>query len=156
MRPPRPTRQLRDRLWGTPDYTIANNRAVAGGRWERENLCEVTVSIGGVAQRHRIHRAVHPHFVGLVHAWHEAGVWDLVLTLDRVYELDHFRGFLRAHAHGSAFDINLAWNPNGKPGAVGKGTVLPLLEIARSRGWWCGADWTTPAAKHFELTRVTE
>lgn len=154
FRPPKPNRELRDRLWGRPDYEITGERITAGGAWETENLCEVSTYLGGTAQRYRLHRRVFPHFVGLMHAWHEADVWRYVLSIDRFYELAQWKGFLRAHSHGSAFDINLRWNPNGSAPTEGEGTVLPLLEIARSRGWWCGTDWHKPAPKHFELTTL--
>lgn len=152
---PMPTFPLRERLFGKPRAIgFEGGLWMAEPEWLEETMSEVYI-LGKFYPCHRL--AVEP-ILGLFNAWDKADLTKLVLSVDRVYE---FRPtstgqFFLPHTHGNAFDINGEWNPTNKPPAREgeKGCVLPLLEIARAHGFWCGADWASPTGKHFELTRL--
>lgn len=144
------TRAKRDALFGVPCRTGRCGQLLPSARWELEHL--TTVRFQGID--YRCHRRVKEPFRRLVEAWRTAGVLSWVRTLDRFYDfatcLDGTR--LKRHCHGNAFDLNAAWNPIGRSAHSETGGTLPLLEVARAQGWWCGAD-RGPVARHFELER---
>ena len=107
-----------------------------------------------------LHRKVAPRFEALVSAWRLAGVLGDVLTLNGSYAARYVRGTtqgtLSAHAWGSAFDINVAWNGLGRvPAAEGaKGSVRRLVPIAEALGWYWGGHMSRPDGMHSELAKL--
>lgn len=140
---PRPTPELRNKLFGRVGTTMPPPR----------RLLDLTLLNLGT---HEVHVLAWSPMVDLFHAWTLAGLIQHVQTVDRVWAPNFSPdGRPLTHAHGNAFDINSQWNPNHTPGApVAAPGHIPegLLAIARRMGWWVGADWRSPARKHFELT----
>jgi hypothetical protein len=107
----------------------------------------------------RIHRLAAPKVAALFEAWQGAGLLSLVLTYAGSFVPRFIRGSrtkLSAHAHGSAFDINAAWNPLGAfPARIGsKGSVRRLVPIANELGFYWGGHFTRRDGMHFELARL--
>lgn len=168
--PPRRVRALgtagRNRLFGEFEYA----RAPVPGNPEKvkvlddwkKNLAtfdlpqELAVLPG--ADQATFHVLVQPRFLALVDAWRTAGVLGDVLTWNGSYASRLVRGTtlgtLSSHAWGSAFDINVPFNPLGKPATTGEGTVLRLLEAAQDLGWCWGGYFTRSDPMHFELARL--
>ena len=90
--------------------------------------------------------------------WENEGLLDLLLTWDGAYAPRFVRGSkttLSNHSWGTAFDINAAWNPLGKSGAVvgEKGSVRKLVSLAVKNGfYWGGGAWGSGRidCMHFE------
>jgi len=105
------------------------------------------------------HRLVAPRVVELFARWSDLGLMPLVLTYGGSFAPRFVRGSrstLSPHAHGSAFDINVAWNGFGAtPARVGaKGSVRRLVPSANELGFFWGGHFTKRDGMHFELVRV--
>jgi hypothetical protein len=171
---PRPTAELRDALFGRPRYVTVGGAVLPDPSWLEDTTTSFSAGsfLPGEGDEVRVHRRVLGRLLELFDAWEDAGLLPHVLTLDRVFE---WRPVIRRgaeivgtarferdvvefgpHTHGNAFDINGEWNPLGRSTAREgeRGSVVPLLHIARERGWWCGYDWGSNAAKHFELVKL--
>lgn len=133
--------------------------------WVSKHIVVVTVpELKGVvgapsSGKIQLHELVAPRVVALFAAWREAGVLDLVLTYAGSFVPRFVRGkpgVLSSHAHGSAFDLNAAWNRfGGIPAQVGaKGTVRKLVPIANELGFYWGGHFSKRDGMHFELARV--
>jgi hypothetical protein len=107
-----------------------------------------------------MHKLVVWRFLELVDAWRNEGLLGDVLTWNGSYAARLVRGTtkgtLSAHAWGSAFDINAAWNGLGrKPAPYGTaGSVLRLVPFAEQMGWYWGGRMSRPDGMHFELARL--
>lgn len=103
------------------------------------------------------HESAADPFRALVKAWTEAGLLQKIRTWGGSYVPRFVRGsrsVLSPHAWGTAFDINVAWNPLGaEPALAGRqGSVRELVQIANECGWWWGGHWKKrPDGMHFEL-----
>lgn len=133
--------------------------------WQTENIVPVTipqlVGVAGAPSSGRVsfHRLVADRVVELFARWQEAGLMPLVLTYAGSYVPRFVRGsrnVLSPHAHGSAFDINAAWNGFGaQPARVGaRGSVRKLVGIANELGFYWGGHFKHKDGMHFELARL--
>jgi len=150
----------------TPAPTADNPEAIQiTSGWVGENIVSVHIpqvanvrgaSASGNAQFHRL---VAPRVVELFQRWEAAGLLPLILTYGGSFVPRFIRGSrttLSAHAHGSAFDINVAWNQLGAvPTRAGsKGSVRPLVPIANELGFYWGGHFTRRDGMHFELAAL--
>lgn len=134
--------------------------------WEQKNIEIFDVpQLSGVAgagakPRVRFHRAATPQVRALFKAWDDAGLWGRVLSWGGAFVPRYQRGSSTAlsnHAFGSAFDINVAWNPLGStPARMGqKGSVRELVEIANQHGFFWGGHYSRrPDGMHFEVAQL--
>lgn len=105
------------------------------------------------------HKAAQAQFVALFQAWEKAGLLHLVKSWGGSYAARFIRGsqtVLSNHAYGSAFDINVPWNPLGAvPALKGKdGSVRELVAIANSLGFYWGGHFQRLDGMHFEVARL--
>lgn len=104
------------------------------------------------------HKLAADPLVRLLKAWETAGVYTLVKSFGGTVAFRNVRGgtTLSSHAFGTAFDINVAWNPLGKRPAMPweHGTVLGLVSIANADGWYWGGHFTRLDGMHFERARL--
>jgi len=130
--------------------------------WVAENI--VTVVVPGLAGisgapasgSAQFHRLVAPKVVELFTRWEKAGLLNQILTYGGSFVPRFVRGsrsVLSPHAHGSAFDINVAWNGFGAvPARRGaKGSVRELVPIANELGFYWGGHFARRDGMHFEL-----
>lgn len=97
-------------------------------------------------------------------AWDDAGLVGRIKTYGGAYNARYRRGSARRkyldlsnHAYGTAFDINVEWNPLGKnPAAMGAlGCVRELVQIANAHGFYWGGHYANRKdGMHFELARL--
>jgi hypothetical protein len=130
--------------------------------WNKRNIVPVRLPLNG--RTAWVHRLIETQFRGLWQDWVDAGLLDRVLTFNGAYVARYKRGRsgddenLSNHAWGTAFDINAAWNPLGKPPApIGtKGSVLELVPFAEKRGFVWGGSFKGGRvdAMHFEAFKV--
>jgi hypothetical protein len=61
---------------------------------------------------------------------------------------------LSSHAWATAFDVNAAWNPLGRPPAQQgqKGCLLDVIPEAEKAGFYWGGNFPRKDGMHFELT----
>lgn len=134
------------------------------GDWVAQNIRTFTIAqlknVPGAAAegRAQFHRDVGPRVVELFQRWQDAGHLPLILTYGGSFVARFVRGsraVLSPHAHGSAFDINVAWNAFGavpaRPGA--RGSVRPLVSIANELGFYWGGHFSKRDGMHFELAK---
>jgi hypothetical protein len=130
--------------------------------WQRKNI--VTISIPQLkpikgSDKVLFHRLAARQMIKLWSDWEKAGLMPLVITWAGSYAPRFVRGSrttLSNHAFGSAFDINVAWNPLGAvPALVGqKGSVRELVPIANENGFYWGGHFTRKDGMHFEVARI--
>lgn len=97
--------------------------------------------------------------VQLFKDWQEANLLDKILTWGGSWNPRFVRGskvYLSNHAYGTAFDINVPWNPLGhEPMAKGKkGSVRELVELAVKNGFYWGGWFHRVDGMHFELREI--
>lgn len=131
--------------------------------WEKENIIQVhipqLVGIKGAPKSGNIdfNRKAATQLVKLFADWQSAGLMHLVKTWNGSYVPRFVRGSnttLSNHSFGTAFDINVRWNPLGTAGAlVGEeGSVRELVPLANENGFYWGGHYKTrPDAMHFEV-----
>jgi hypothetical protein len=133
--------------------------------WAKENIQTFTVpqlagipgaAAGGQAQFHRL---VGPMVIELFAAWESAGLLGSILSYGGSFVPRFVRGSrttLSSHAHGSAFDINVAWNGFGQvPARLGsRGSVRQLVPIANGLGFYWGGHFSRPDGMHFEVAQL--
>jgi hypothetical protein len=133
--------------------------------WVQENIVVVQipqlVGVKGAPASGKVqfHRLVAPKVVELFAAWESAGLIGTVLTWAGSFVPRFVRGsksVLSSHAHGSAFDINAAWNGLGAvPARLGaKGSVRQLVAAANALGFYWGGHFSRPDGMHFELAKL--
>jgi hypothetical protein len=150
----------------TPAPTAGNPEAIQiSPRWLEENIVVATIpQLGHVrgappSGRAQFHRLVAPRVVELFARWQQAGLDGLVLTYGGSFAPRFIRGsrsVLSQHAYGSAFDINVEWNPLGAvPRLRGsKGSVRELVPIANELGFYWGGHFARRDGMHFEMGRL--
>lgn len=130
--------------------------------WATENIKMVSVpqliSIKG-SDRVQFHRKAEGQLISLWQDWEDAGLLPLVITWAGSFVPRFIRGSrktLSNHSFGSAFDINVAWNPLGAvPALVGqKGSVRELVQIANKNGFYWGGHFTRKDGMHFEVAQI--
>jgi peptidoglycan hydrolase-like protein with peptidoglycan-binding domain len=143
---------------GSDDIRILDN-------WEAENVVAVTVpQLRGVAGapesgRIRAHKQAAKQFEELFAAWERDGLLNLVRTWAGSFVPRYVRGSnsnLSNHAWGTAFDINVEWNPRGAlPPLRGReGSVRELVARANQLGFYWGGHFTRRDGMHFEIARL--
>jgi len=172
--PPRPNFEPlmstaeRQKLFGAFDFVAApvpaskeNIRIL--GNWEQSNIVRTTMSqlVGVPGAGHdgavRFHKAGLDQLVALWKAWDDAGLLNRVLGWGGAFNPRFIRGkpgVLSNHAFGTAFDINVPFNPLGaRPALIGKqGSVRELVPIANEHGFfWGGHFGKRPDGMHFEV-----
>lgn len=174
--PPRPTFQplastaARQRLFGTFRFEAApvpgnreNIRIL--GDWEGRNIVPVKVpQIAGIPGASstgsvRFHNLASAQLVSLWKAWEDAGLLRLVKTWSGSFVPRFVRGSnktLSNHAFGTAFDINVAFNPLGvRPALAGRpGSVRELVPIANKHGFYWGGHFSRLDGMHFEMAEL--
>ncbi|QHS59986.1 M15 family metallopeptidase [Chitinophaga agri] len=111
------------------------------------------------SDRVQFHRKAGDQLVRLWQDWENAGLLPLILTWGGSFVPRFIRGSrktLSNHSFGSAFDINVAWNPLGAmPPLVGqKGSVRELVQIANGNGFYWGGHFTRKDGMHFEIAQI--
>lgn len=135
------------------------------GAWQQDNIVKVTIPQLGKVQgapaggQVFFHRLVAERVRLLFQRWEEAGLLPLILSYGGSFVPRFIRGsrsVLSAHSHGSAFDINVAWNGFGViPPRVGaRGSVRKLVPIANEVGFYWGGHFKKRDGMHFELARL--
>ncbi len=132
------------------------------GDWESKNI--VIVSIPQLTDikgndRVRFHKLAANQLIKLWKDWEDAELLNMVHTWAGAFVPRFVRGSrktLSNHAFGSAFDINVAWNPLGAlPALIGqKGSVRELVKIANDNGFYWGGHFTRLDGMHFEIAKL--
>ena len=133
--------------------------------WLEENIVLATIpQLGRVrgapsSGRAQFHRLVAPRVVELFARWQQAGLDGLMLSYGGSFAPRFIRGsrsVLSQHAYGSAFDINVEWNPLGAVPALrgSRGSVRELVPIANELGFYWGGHFARRDGMHFELGRL--
>lgn len=132
--------------------------------WDRRNIVQVHLpqlaGVPGAPQSCSVsfHRLAQAKLQELFAAWEAAGLMSHVETWDGSWAPRFIRGSrvtLSNHAYGSAFDVNARFNPLGTKPHLGRGTTVPLVEIANSLGWFWGGHFSTrPDPMHFEIAQL--
>lgn len=161
----------RARLFGTFTFEPAPSAGNPEGiritdRWASDNIVIAhvpqLVGVLGAAKGGAVmcHRLAAPRLVELFERWERAGLRGRVLAWAGMWSARFIRGsrsVLSNHAWGTAFDINVAWNPLGSHGAPpgAHGSVADLIPIAHELGWYSGSYFASrPDPMHFELARL--
>jgi D-alanyl-D-alanine carboxypeptidase/Putative peptidoglycan binding domain len=146
--------------------TPSNPEAIEiSGDWLAESIVSLEIpqlaGVPGAPAKGRVqfHRRVAPVVVELFKQWEGAGLLGAILSWDGSFVPRFIRGsrsVLSAHAHGSAFDINAAWNQLGAvPARAGvKGSLRQLVPIANMLGFYWGGHFRRPDGMHFEIARL--
>jgi hypothetical protein len=133
--------------------------------WDAQNIIGVTVPqicnlLGKPAYKVWVHKSVAKQLISVFQAWEDAGLIHFVLTWAGCWNARFKRGSttsLSNHSWGSAFDINVTWNPLGATPAMWdeKGSVRELVEIALQYGWfWGGFFKSRKDGQHFEAYKI--
>lgn len=107
----------------------------------------------------QFHKKAGDQMIRLWQDWDDAGLMPLVLTWGGSFVPRFIRGSrttLSNHSFGSAFDINVAWNPLGAlPALVGqKGAVRELVQLANQNGFYWGGHFSRKDGMHFEIAQI--
>ncbi|MBW8683359.1 M15 family metallopeptidase [Chitinophaga rhizophila] len=130
--------------------------------WASSNIALVSipqlVTITG-SDRVAFHKKAAGQLIRLWKDWEDAGLLPLVLTWGGSFVPRFIRGSrstLSNHSFGSAFDINVAWNPLGaQPALVGqKGSVRELVTLANENGFYWGGHFSRKDGMHFEVAQI--
>jgi hypothetical protein len=144
---------------GNPEHIRITNS------WATDNIVRLDVpQLVGVRGANTlgtvwIHKRVSKQFADLFAAWEKADLLKHILTWDGCYVPRLIRGSktsLSLHAHGSAFDINAAWNGlNKEPAAFGNtGSVVALVPLAERHGFYWGGNFSRKDGMHFEVAKL--
>lgn len=107
----------------------------------------------------QFHKKAGDQMIQLWQDWEDAGLLPLVLTWGGSFVPRFVRGSTKTlsnHSFGSAFDINVAWNPLGvTPPLVGqKGSVRELVQLAHKNGFYWGGHFSKNDGMHFEIAQI--
>jgi hypothetical protein len=153
------------RIEWVPAPTADNREAIRiTNNWAGQHIVQATIPqlvTLGLSRTGTVwcHRRVRDQMLGLWAAWEQAGLLPLVRSWGGCYVPRLIRGSIKTlsqHAHGSAFDINAAWNGLGvEPPAVGApGSVRALVPLAAEFGFYWGGNFTRRDGMHFEVADV--
>jgi hypothetical protein len=145
-----------DPVPGNPENIRVTNN------WANENITMASipqlVHLKG-SDRVQFHKLAANQLIKLWSDWDAAGLMPLVITWAGSYVPRFIRGSrttLSNHSFGTAFDINVDWNPLGAvPALAGqKGSVRELVPIANSNGFYWGGHFTRLDGMHFEIAKL--
>jgi hypothetical protein len=134
--------------------------------WAGQNIVSTEIpELHGVEgtfgqKKFQFHKLAAAKVVELFSTWEREGLKGHILTWGGSFNPRFIRGsrsVLSNHAHGTAFDINVAWNGLGRtPAQFGKrGSVRELVTIANELGFYWGGHWQDrPDGMHFELAKL--
>jgi lysozyme family protein len=175
MRPsfkPLVSTQQRQALFGPFRYVAAPRpdepRAIRIlGTWQRDNIVRVAIpqlkktAIGSRAPATmRFHRKAAAQLKAMWAEWEAAGLLDRILSYEGSYNARFIGGTttLSNHAFGTAFDINIKYNPWKRPPAKPgqKGCVYELVPIANKWGFYWGGHYSRRSidGMHFEVAVI--
>jgi len=166
-----PSQGVRERMFGRFKYRAAPTQDNPEhieilDDWAAKNLAMFEVpqlrGIKGAPADCKVlfHNKVGPRVQKLFLEWEKFSLLDVILTWNGSYAARFTRGsvtVLSAHAHGSAFDINVKWNPLGAepPLVDAEGSVRELVPSAGQSGWfWGGFYKSRKDGMHFELAKL--
>jgi hypothetical protein len=168
--PPLVSTEERQALFGPLEFVSApvsgNPEAIKiTNGWDKTNIVMVKIpqlaGISGAPTDGKIafHKNAKDQLVALFKAWEGAGKMPLVLSWAGSYVPRFVRGsrkVLSNHAFGTAFDINVPWNPLGaQPALKGqKGSTRELVQIANENGFYWGGHFSRPDGMHFEVAKL--
>ncbi|HEX8677473.1 MAG TPA: M15 family metallopeptidase [Segetibacter sp.] len=132
--------------------------------WATENIVMVSIpQLVGIAGSDKVqfNKLASNQLKKLWSDWEEAGLLHLILTWGGSYVPRFVRGSrttLSNHSFGTAFDINVAWNPLGSvPALVGqKGSVRELVPIANQNGFYWGGHFPRKDGMHFSIAKIVK
>lgn len=157
----------------------------ASNDWRRDNIIDIQIPqiahVPGYAGGATCHRLVAPRIKALFEAFEQEDLLHLFLTWNGMFVPRFKRGLddvkvppaghgpkrsvdvadLSNHAFGSAFDVNVAWNPFKRPPphpaiVPAKGSVRLLVPIANAHGFYWGGHYPNRKdGMHFELARFS-
>jgi len=150
----------------TPAPVAGNREAIQiNASWVQEHIVVETIpQLSGIPGapfngRVQLHALAAKRVVELFARWEAENLIGLVLTFGGSFAPRFIRGstqVLSSHAHGAAFDINVAWNGFGAMPALvhAKGSVRKLVPIANQLGFYWGGHFTKRDGMHFELAKL--
>lgn len=130
--------------------------------WVSDNIVRVQVPLlekMGFGRFQSFHIKASKQFTELWNAWHLDGYDQYILQYGGTFCPRLIRGgsTLSNHAFGTAFDINVPWNPLGTaPASLGaKGCVMPLIDRANEFGFYWGGHYKKRKdGMHFEIAKL--
>jgi hypothetical protein len=130
--------------------------------WPQHNIVTIDIPqlISIKANKVSFNRLVATQLQDLFSDWEQSGLIDRILTWGGSWAPRFIRGSktcLSNHAWGTAFDINVQWNPLGcHPARQGtKGSVIDLVQIANAHGFYWGGHFPDrPDGMHFEVAKL--
>jgi hypothetical protein len=133
--------------------------------WDRKNIKPIQlpslIGVPGAPKTGNVyfHTKAHVAIATLFSEWDTAGLTNRILSWSGAYDPRFTRGsksVLSNHAFGTAFDINVKWNPLGvEPAWSGEeGCVFDLVSIANRNGFYWGGHFTRRDGMHFEIARL--
>lgn len=169
--PPLVTTAERERVFGKfgyiPSPQPGNAEAITiTDSWARKNIVPVKIpQLTGVVGAPAncvvyFHVLIVPQLTTMWSKWEQAGLLPYVKTWAGSFVPRYVRGsrtHLSNHAFGTAFDINVRWNPLGaEPALADKtGSVRRLVPIANECGfYWGGHFGGRPDGMHFEAAKI--
>lgn len=157
----------RERLFGKIEYIPApikgnKENIFIKGDWARKNLCIIDlpqlIGIQGAPNSGKIqcHIKVADSIRFLFQELEVLGYLDDIHQWGGMFNPRFIRGsktVLSNHAYGTAFDINVQWNPLGKePATEGQlGCLFNIVPVANKHGWYWGGHYKKRKdGMHFE------
>jgi len=170
--PPLTTKAERDKLFGKIEYVANPSQENPEGiritnGFETNNIVRVELpqlarATNGKYTAMRFHKKCVFQLKGFFQELEEKGLLDRIIGYGGAYNARFVRGnksnSLSNHAYGTAFDINVAWNPlKNEPAKSGeKGCVYELVPIAHKWGFYWGGHFSRLDGIHFEIARIIE
>jgi hypothetical protein len=166
--PPRPnfsspSKDTRAKLFGTFAWTKVNSSDIRiTDGWAGKNIVKVyipqLIGVNGFPKDGMVqfHKAGAKQLQGFFAEVERQGLLHLVISWAGSFYPRFIRGSSKSlsnHSWGTAFDINAPENwLNAKPASIGqKGSLLKLVPIANSFGFYWGGHFTRQDGMHFEL-----
>lgn len=159
----------RDKLFGKIEYvqnpSLENPEGIRiTNGYETNNIVRVDLpqlskATNGVYKSMRFHKDCAYQLREFFQELEEKGLLDRILSYGGAYNARFIRGsksVLSNHAYGTAFDINMVWNPLGKqPSKFGeKGCVYEIVPVAQKWGFYWGGHFTRLDGMHFEIAKI--
>jgi hypothetical protein len=169
--PPLTSKAERDKLFGKIEYvqnpSLENPEGIRiTNGFETNNIVRVDLpqlakATNGKYTAMRFHKDCAYQLRGFFQELEEKGLLDRILSYGGAYNARFIRGsksVLSNHAYGTAFDINMVWNPLGKQPSKfdEKGCVYEIVPVAHKWGFYWGGHFTRLDGMHFEIAKIIE